>query len=270
MEPKTWSLRWLLRQGKPGQDPRLPGQKSYKDNTQTQRASTPCLRRLAAASGFEQQRLRPHAQRSAEHESQRQHAETYQQCYDLQQTATEATINHQRYHQTPSLHRRGGITNVTPGTKQLAQGTKEVNDAIASPPVLSSMLGSRGGWQTQATLTDIYDELATAFIDFPLNARGFVSPTPRAKASQHTDQEQHIAHDMMITTALPMRTMQSGQDNNNNPDPQRCATSQLTTSKQQHEATHAATTKSTTTLEYYRYDVDHRRQQHRTIPAVGA
>ena len=106
------------------------------------------------------------------------------------------------------------------------------------------MLGSWGGWQTQATLADIYDELATAFIDFTLNAKGFVSPEPTAKASQHTNQEQHIAHDMMITTGLPMRTPQASQDNNNDFDPQLCATSMLTRAKQQREVTARHTSSS--------------------------
>ena len=140
-----------------------------------------------------------------------------------------ATNSNGRHNKLPKISpnplptSEGGITNVTQGTKQLTQGTKEVNDATASPPVLSSMLGSRGGWQTQATLTDIYDELDTAFIDFPLNARGFVSPTPTAKASQHTDQEQHTAQDMMITTGLPTRTPQPSPDNNNNDFSCRCS-----------------------------------------------
>ena len=155
-----------------------------KTNKQTQRDSTPCLRRLAAAHELEQDVGGLNAQRSADHEFQKHSAGTYQLCNDLQTPTMEDTNVHTRDHQTPSTHRRGGITNViaTPGTTNYTQGTTNVQDATNHPPPLSPQSGG-----LLATTTNIHDELANATSEsVPLNGRGFISLKPTASAPTHT------------------------------------------------------------------------------------
>ena len=91
------------------------GRNPQRNTKQTQRISTPCLRRVPAAHGFKQYVLGPHAQRYADDEFQALHAETYRQCDDLQQRTTEDTTSYTKDHQTPSLHRRGGYHKCHPG-----------------------------------------------------------------------------------------------------------------------------------------------------------
>ena len=155
-----------------------------KTNKQTQRDSTPCLRRLAAAHELEQNVGGLNAQRSADHELQKHTAGTSQLCNDLQTPTMEDTNVHTRDHQTPSTHRRGGITNViaTPGSTTYTQGTTNVHVATERPPPLFTTSGG-----PLATTTNIHDELAnTTSESVPLNGRGFISLEPPANAPTNT------------------------------------------------------------------------------------
>ena len=96
----------------------------------------------------------------------------------------EDTNVHTRDHQTPSTHRRGGITNViaTPGTTSYTQGTTNVHVATERPPPLFNTSGG-----PLATTTNIHDELAnTTSKSVPLNGRGFISLEPPANAPTNT------------------------------------------------------------------------------------
>jgi len=160
------------------------GRSPKKKNKQTQRDSTPCLRRLAAAHVLEQNVGGLNARRSADHEFQKHTAGAYQLCEDLQRPTMEDTNVHTRDHQTPSTHRRGGITNVTatPGTTSYTQGTTNVHDATKSLPPLFTTSGG-----PLAMTTNIHDELANATSEsVPLNGRGFISLKPTASAPTNT------------------------------------------------------------------------------------
>ena len=74
-------------------------------HTRTQHTSTPCLRSLAAAQGFEQNYFGSYAQRYADHEFLKQAVGTCRQCYDLQRSTT---TSHNRHYQPPLPTSEGG------------------------------------------------------------------------------------------------------------------------------------------------------------------
>ena len=90
-------------------------------------------------------RTEPHvgghdAQRSAVHAIEKRIAGTSQPYNDLLRPTLEDQTEQTRDHQTPSTHRRGGITNVTAtlGSTRYAQGTTNVHVATIRPPQLST------------------------------------------------------------------------------------------------------------------------------------
>ena len=82
-------------------------------NTQTHRISKPCLRRVPARHGLEQDNFEQDVQSSADDELQGLYAGTSQRQKDLQNATMEVTACYATDQQTPSTHRRG-ISQLSP------------------------------------------------------------------------------------------------------------------------------------------------------------
>ena len=95
---------------------------------------------------------------------------------------TEVMQNNQDGEQTSPTHRRGDFATVTPGTKQVSQGTIKIRAATANP----------FDGHKRATQIDICEALANNCKQVPLYMRGFVSPPLTATAQRQVEHEQHI------------------------------------------------------------------------------